>query len=141
MTPFDRIAIVNARIHTGNPRRPWAEALVVHEGRIEVLGSSAEVRKRIAKATRVIDARGMLVMPGWTSRDMQGREAELVEMLHAAVRGDRVDDMFVLDVNAPANLVILDRDITRATSGDAGAARAVLIIEAGRVVVDRAGLG
>ncbi len=48
---------VNARIRTGDPRRPWADAMLVREGRVVAIGSSAELRKR-ADNVEVIDALG-----------------------------------------------------------------------------------
>jgi hypothetical protein len=59
------LAVVNARVWTGDAARPWAEALVVDGERVAQVGSSAEARKRIGAATRVVDARGMLVTPGF----------------------------------------------------------------------------
>ena len=55
--PDDRstpvLAIVNARVWTNDPRRPWADALLVRGEHILAVGSSAELRKR-----------GRLVVPG-----------------------------------------------------------------------------
>lgn len=59
------LAVVNARIWTGDQRRPWADALAVSGDRLSVVGSSAEVRKLAATSTKVIDAHGMLVVPGF----------------------------------------------------------------------------
>ena len=63
--PAASIAVVNARIWTGDERRPWADALLTNGDRIAVVGSSAEVMKRTDASTRVIDARGRLVVPGF----------------------------------------------------------------------------
>jgi predicted amidohydrolase YtcJ len=63
--PVDALAIVNARVWTGDPRRPWADAILVRGERIEAVGSSAEVKKRAGTATKVVDARGMMVTPGF----------------------------------------------------------------------------
>ena len=38
------LAVVNARVWTGDTTRPWAEALAVRGDRIETVGSSAAVR-------------------------------------------------------------------------------------------------
>ena len=57
------LAIVNARVWTNDPRRPWADALLVQNGRILAVGSSAELRKRAPRGARVVDARGLLVRP------------------------------------------------------------------------------
>jgi predicted amidohydrolase YtcJ len=59
------LAVVNARIWTGDPRRPWADALAAEGERLVAVGSSAEIRKLVTEATRVIDAEGRLVVPGF----------------------------------------------------------------------------
>jgi predicted amidohydrolase YtcJ len=61
----ESIAVVNARVWTGDSRRRWADALLADGDRIAVVGSSAEVMKRVGPATRIIDGRGMLVVPGF----------------------------------------------------------------------------
>ena len=63
--PVPALAIVNAHVWTGDARRPWADAVLVRGERIEVVGSSAEVKKRAGAAVRTIDARGMMVTPGF----------------------------------------------------------------------------
>jgi predicted amidohydrolase YtcJ len=62
--PVEALAIVNARVWTGDPRRPWADAVLVRGERIDAVGSSAEVKKRAGTA-RVLDAKGMMVVPGF----------------------------------------------------------------------------
>ena len=64
-TAVPSLAVVNARIWTGDPRRPWADALAVEGDRLVAVGSSAEIRKLVAASTRVIDAHGMMVTPGF----------------------------------------------------------------------------
>ena len=59
------LAVVNARVWTGDPRRPWADALAATGDRLTVVGSSAEVRKLATPSTRIVDAHGMLVVPGF----------------------------------------------------------------------------
>jgi predicted amidohydrolase YtcJ len=59
------LAVVNARAWTGDPRRPWADAIAVAGDRIVAVGSSAEVRKVAGRDTKVIDARGMMLVPGF----------------------------------------------------------------------------
>ncbi len=58
------IVIVNARVWTGDPRRPWADAIAIEGERIAAVGSSAEVMK-LAAGARVIDAKGAMVVPGF----------------------------------------------------------------------------
>lgn len=59
------LAIVNARVWTGAARRPWADAVAVEGTHIAAVGSSAEIRKLGGAQTRVIDAHGAMVVPGF----------------------------------------------------------------------------
>lgn len=58
------LALVNARIWTGDQRRPWADALAAAGDTIVAVGSSAEVKKLATAQTTVIDAKGQFVTPG-----------------------------------------------------------------------------
>jgi predicted amidohydrolase YtcJ len=58
------LAVVNARVWTGDTRRPWADAVAIRGDRIAAVGSSAEVRK-LAGSAEVIDAQGGMVVPGF----------------------------------------------------------------------------
>lgn len=57
--------VVNARIHTVDPARPEAEALAICGERIAAVGTSEEIRALAGPGTRVIDAAGRLVVPGF----------------------------------------------------------------------------
>ena len=59
------IVILNARVMTMTPARPFAEALAVTGNRIEAVGDTESIRALIAPATRVVDARGRTVLPGF----------------------------------------------------------------------------
>jgi predicted amidohydrolase YtcJ len=59
------LAVVNARIWTGDSRHPWIDAMAISRERISAMGSSAGVRKLVTPSTRVIDAHGMMVVPGF----------------------------------------------------------------------------
>src|SRR5687768_11611394 len=63
--PTTTLAIVNARVWTGDARRPWADAVAVTGDRISAVGSSAEVMKTASEATRVVDAKGQMLVPGF----------------------------------------------------------------------------
>jgi predicted amidohydrolase YtcJ len=63
--PIPTLAIVNARVWTGDAKRPWADAVLVTGDRISLVGSSAEVRKAARPITRVIDANGAMLTPGF----------------------------------------------------------------------------
>ena len=56
------LVVVNARAWTGEARQPWVDAVLVRDGRILALGSSAELRKRAGKGIPVLDAGGRMVV-------------------------------------------------------------------------------
>ena len=61
------LAVVNARVWTGNPKQPWASGVAVSGDKIVAVGSSAEISKlaKTSDSARVIDAGGALVTPGF----------------------------------------------------------------------------
>jgi predicted amidohydrolase YtcJ len=63
--PAPSLAVVNGRVWTGDRARPWADAIAVDGERIVAVGSSAEVRKTVTSTTNVVDAKGMMVVPGF----------------------------------------------------------------------------
>jgi hypothetical protein len=65
IAPTTSLAIVNARVWTGDAKRPWADAVAVTGERIAAVGSSAEIRKLASPLTRIIDANGMMLVPGF----------------------------------------------------------------------------
>jgi predicted amidohydrolase YtcJ len=58
------VAIVNARIWTGDDAQPWAQALVIDGETLALVGSDDDARK--ANAAQVVDAGGRLIVPGFT---------------------------------------------------------------------------
>src|SRR5687767_13408275 len=59
------LAVVNARVWTGDARGPWADAGAVRGERLAAVGSSAEIRKLTPPGARIIDARGQMLVPGF----------------------------------------------------------------------------
>jgi predicted amidohydrolase YtcJ len=62
--PSPTLAVLGARVWTGDPDAPWAEALLVENERIVALGSSSELRPRAGEA-RILDGSGKFVVPGF----------------------------------------------------------------------------
>ncbi|MEV7186879.1 amidohydrolase [Kitasatospora sp. NPDC093102] len=58
------LVVRNARIHTGDPRRPVASALTVRGGRIGAVGEDRDVAPHIGPDTLVVDAQYRRVVPG-----------------------------------------------------------------------------
>jgi predicted amidohydrolase YtcJ len=62
--PADRV-FVGGRVWTGEPARPWAEALAVRGRSLIAVGGNAAIRLLAGKGTDVVDLRGRFVAPGF----------------------------------------------------------------------------
>ncbi|MBK8247466.1 MAG: amidohydrolase [Gemmatimonadetes bacterium] len=59
------LVVVNAVVHTSDPAMASAQAFAVKDGRFLAVGSNADIRNLATARTRVIDAAGMFVAPGF----------------------------------------------------------------------------
>lgn len=59
------LIIVNAKIHTMDRNQPTAEAVAIYGNRIAAVGSTNDIKKLAGSKTKVIDAQGQLVLPGF----------------------------------------------------------------------------
>jgi predicted amidohydrolase YtcJ len=59
------LAIINGTVWTGDPAHPWADAVGITGDRITSVGTSAEIKRNVSSTTRIIDARGAMVVPGF----------------------------------------------------------------------------
>src|SRR5687768_10776574 len=59
------LAVINARVLTMDPAQPRADAFAVKHGRFLAIGSTADIRNVTSSRTRIIDAAGMCVLPGF----------------------------------------------------------------------------
>ena len=111
--PVAALAIVNARVWTGDPRRPWADAVLVRGERIVVVGSSAEVKKR-AGAAKVVDAKGMMVTPGFVDAHVHfldgGFALASVQLRNARTKAEFIARIRAFAETVPANTWILNGD-------------------------------
>jgi predicted amidohydrolase YtcJ len=57
--------VVHGKVYTANARQQWAEAVALRGGKIIAVGSDAEISKLRNTSTKVIDAGGRLVLPGF----------------------------------------------------------------------------
>jgi len=64
-TPPEDLLLVGGRIRTMDPARPWAEAVLISQGRIARVGSDAEVVAAAPKGAKVVRLDGKLVLPGF----------------------------------------------------------------------------
>lgn len=58
--------LLHARIYTVNSKQPWAEALAIKDGNIIAVGTDKQIERLAGASTRRLDARGHLVLPGFT---------------------------------------------------------------------------
>jgi predicted amidohydrolase YtcJ len=59
------IIIINAKVQTMDRNQPTAEAVAIHRNRIVAVGATKDIRKLAGSTTKVIDAKGQLVLPGF----------------------------------------------------------------------------
>ena len=59
------LALLNGKIWTGDPGRPWAEAVAVRGDKIFAVGTTAEVRKLASGTANLVDLGAALVLPGF----------------------------------------------------------------------------
>jgi len=59
------LAIINARVHTMDAANPVAQAIYMRGSHIAAVGGSDEIRAHTEPGTRVVDARGCTLLPGF----------------------------------------------------------------------------
>ncbi len=59
------LALINGRVYTVNDSQPTAEAFAVKHGRFVAVGSTSDINNLVTSNTRVINAGGMTVTPGF----------------------------------------------------------------------------
>jgi len=62
--PADLI-VVHGRVYTENPKQPWAQAVAIQHGKIVAVGDDPEIERMRGTGTKVINAGGKLVLPGF----------------------------------------------------------------------------
>jgi len=58
------LILLNGKVFTADPAKPWVEAIAVRGDRIDAIGTTAALRERAGARTRVIDVAGRVVIPG-----------------------------------------------------------------------------
>jgi predicted amidohydrolase YtcJ len=66
---YPNLVVVNGKVLTVDPQFRVAEAVALRDGRILAVGTNAEIRRLVGPATRVVDAGGRSVVPGFIDSD------------------------------------------------------------------------
>ncbi|MBA4073172.1 MAG: amidohydrolase [Gemmatimonas sp.] len=108
------LAIVNARVWTGDLRHPWADGVAVEGARIAAVGSSAEIRKLAGAGARIIDARGAMVVPGFIDSHVHfiegGFALQSVKLRDAKTKAEFIQRIGDFARTIPAGTWILNGD-------------------------------
>jgi predicted amidohydrolase YtcJ len=98
------VAIVNARIWTGDDAQPWAQALVIDGATLALVGTDEDARK--ANAAQVVDAGGRLIVPGFTDAHVHflqgGSSLASVQLRDARTREEFVARIKAFAATVPA---------------------------------------
>ncbi len=111
--PDITVALVNARVWTGDPARSSAEAVAIAGDRIALVGSSDDVRRRAGGAT-TIDLGGQFVVPGFIDTHIHfldgGFRLASVQLRDAATRETFVARIRAFAATVPAGTWITGGD-------------------------------
>lgn len=58
------VVLKSGQVYTANPRQPWAQAVVIREGKFVFVGSDTQAGAFTGPGARIIDLRGKTVLPG-----------------------------------------------------------------------------
>ena len=84
------LVITNARVWTGDPGKPWAEAVAAKGENIIAVGSSADIARLIDDDTEVIAAAGSMLVPGFIDTHV-----------HFLIGGSTIASVQLRDANSP----------------------------------------
>lgn len=104
--------VVNAKIWTGNPKYPEAEAIAVKHGRILYVGTTAAVQSLVGPFTqKTIDAKGRRVVPGFYDSHLHllggGRSLAQVDLKDAADEAEFGKRLKAFDEKTPRDRWLL----------------------------------
>src|SRR5262245_51824200 len=76
------LLVVNGTVYTVDDRVPKVEAFAVRHGRFLAVGSNAEIRKLATTDTKVIDAAGLTIVPGFIDAHTHPVYSGIRHLLH-----------------------------------------------------------
>src|SRR2546422_9687383 len=60
------IIVIHGRVYTEDPRQPWAQAVAIRGAKIVAVGDDTTIEKMHGMGTKVVNAGGKLILPGFT---------------------------------------------------------------------------
>jgi len=93
------LIIINATVHTMDAAQPAAQALAIIGNRIVAIGSTNEIKSLAGPSTRVIDAHGRFVLPGFNDSHV-----------HFMSGGFQLSSVDLRDANTPQEFAERIRD-------------------------------
>jgi predicted amidohydrolase YtcJ len=60
------IIVIHGRVYTEDPRQPWAQAVAIRGAKIVAVGDDTTIEKMRGMGTKVVNAGGKVVLPGFT---------------------------------------------------------------------------
>ena len=107
------LAIVNGKVWTADPGRPWAEGIAVRGEEIVAVGTTDEIRRAAGDITP-IDAGGRLVVPGFIDTHVHfvdgGFRLASVQLRDAKTRDEFVSRIAAFARTVPAGTWITGGD-------------------------------
>lgn len=108
------LAIVNAKIWTGDEAQPWAEAILIKGETIVHVGTIEEVEKMVSDGTELIDAKGQMLLPGFNDSHVHfidgGFGLSSVSLRDAKTKQEFIDRIAAFVKTVPPGTWILNGD-------------------------------
>ncbi|MBS1850656.1 MAG: amidohydrolase [Acidobacteria bacterium] len=82
------ILLTNARVYTVNAAQPWASAVAIQGEKILAVGDARQIEKYRGPSTKVVDAGGRLVLPGFVDCHIHFMEGSL-GLEHVILNGSK----------------------------------------------------
>ena len=88
------VIVINAKVQTMDEKRAQAEAIAITGNKIAAVGTTAEIRKLAGANTKIIDAKGKLILPGFNDAHV-----------HFLEGGFQLSSVDLRDAKTPAEFV------------------------------------
>ncbi|TMP37286.1 amidohydrolase [Pseudoalteromonas rubra] len=91
------MVFTNGRIYTVNTEQPWAQAVVLQDNKIVLVGSNEQAQQYIGETTQHFDLQGKMMLPGFHDVHMHplesASEATQFTVPAAATAGEYIDEV------------------------------------------------